>query len=232
MNRNVKMAYYVAFDAAQDSAKTPAALPELLRTDATPALPSFLRNPANASWIVLAVVQLLRHSPPDLLSANAPAYYTELVLPSMRHLRRWSSPTTGGPSPGFDPLLLRDLSSVSNELLYYLAVEGALEAAATAKRTPEPVWQTWQRELDALLRFRIVNDAAGWDLSPTLAAWAAMTLAPADPLRKASVRTPSGVIPLADCAIPNQPPDPTLAIPNALDSAIDLVAQLHLPPRP
>ena len=213
---------------AKDGSPTPA-LPELLCADGSPALPSFVRNPASAAWIILAAVQLLRHDQNNSAPANALAYYNDLVLPAMEYLRRWSSPATGGPPPGFDPVVLRDTSSVSNELQYYLAVEGAFEIAALAKREPEPSWQAWQRELDALMRFRIVNEPDGWDLSPTLAAWAAMTLAETSPLRKASVRTPSGPVLLGNCAVPALSPDPALDAPDAFDSAVDLVAQMHAP---
>mgnify|MGYP000885588950 CR=1 FL=1 len=219
--------FHAPLSAAENTAKVSAVLPELLRTDGTPVLPTFVRNPASAAWIVLAVVQVLRHSPPASVAADAPLYYSDLVLPAMRELRRWSLPASGGPSPGFDPVLFRDTSSVSNELAYYLAVDGALEVAARAKRPPEPLWQTWQRELDTMLRFRIVNETAGWDLSPTLAAWAAMTLAPENPLCKATVRTSAGAVTLRDCTIPALPLDPASADPDTFESAVDLVSFLQ-----
>ncbi len=226
--------FYRTILAANESPANPSAvLPELLRADGSPALPSFVRNPASAAWIVLAATQLLRHSPANAAPELASHYYEALVVPTMQYLRRWSSPATGGPSPGFDPLLLRDTSSVSNELQYYLATEGAFEIAALAKAAPGPDWQAWQRQLDALLRFRIVNEPKGWLISPTLAAWAAMTLSPTNPLCRASVRTQSGVVALGECAIPSLPPDkPLTAGPDAFDSAIDLVAILHSPDAP
>ncbi len=217
--------------ATEDAAKTPATLPELLHTDGTPALPSFVRNPASAAWTVLAAVQLTRHSSPEKASADAAFYYNDLVLPVMHYLRRWSLPANGGPPPGFDPVLFRDINSVSGELEYYMAVEGALELASLAKRPPEPSWQSWQRELEALLRFRIVNDASGWDLAPTLAAWASMTLAPDNPLRKATLRTSSGIVALGESVIPALPLDNSHLAPDTLDCAVDLVALLHRPAR-
>jgi hypothetical protein len=209
--------------------QSPNGFAELVWSDGTPALPTFVRNPANAAWVVLAAVQLLRHTPPDSAPAAAASYFADLIVPTMQSLRRWSRPTTGGPPPGFDPVLLRDASSVSNELLYYLAVEGAFEMATAAKSPPEKAWQSWQRELDALLRFRIVNEADGWELSPTLAAWAARTLAPTNPLRDAKVRMPSGTIPLGDCLPPTLPGDPASTTANAFDSVVDLVALLGNP---
>jgi len=218
--------YRAPLGAAEDNSKAPAVLPGLLRTDGTAALPTFVHDPSSTSWVVLAVVQLLRHSPPTAASADALAYYEELILPAMHYLRRWAFPANGEPSPGFDPALFRDNSSVSNELECYLAVEGALEVAALAKRQPEPTWQTWQRELDTTLRFRMVNESDGWDLSPTLTAWAAMTLPPENPLRKAAVRTPSGKAILGECTLPGQLASPETAGLDTLESAVDLVALL------
>ena len=224
--------FYAPLLAKDSRTGTTPALPELLRTDTASALPSFVHNPASTAWIVLAVVQLARLSPPDSVPANALSNYNELVLPAMQYLRRWSTPSTGGPPPGFDPLPFRDVSSVSNELLYYLGVQGSFDMATITKQPPHPDWQSWQRELEALLRFRMVNEPDGWDLSPTLSAWAAMTLSPADPLRKAAVRTPSGLVALGDCPIPTLPPATTtiLATPDTFDSALDLVALFHPTP--
>ena len=204
----------------------PPVFPALLRADGTSATPDCIHNPADTAWLVLGAVQILRHTPPDAATAAASAFQVELIAPVLRYLRRWSNPVTGGPSPGFDPARMRDTASVSNELLYYLALAGAVETANTSKTLPEPMWLSWRRDLDALLRFRLVNEKEGWALSPWLAAWAAMTMDPRDPLREAPVRTAQGTRPLSQCTIPTIAPETTMPTPNTLAAAADIVAIL------
>ena len=216
--------------AAGGHTATPAILPALVRADGKPATPSFIHNPADAAWLVLAAVQQVRHLPPEAAGPAAAAFHTQLVTPVLRHLRRWANPATGGPPPGFDPVRLRDAGGVGNELLYYLGVAGALEIAGLAKAIPDPSWQTWRRDLEALLRFRMVNEREGWQLSPYLAAWAAMSLDERDPLCEAPVRTADGMVRLSQCPIPTLSGQPSNTTPNALAAAADLIAIFTMPP--
>jgi GH15 family glucan-1,4-alpha-glucosidase len=145
-------------------------LPAALYADGKPATPDFVLDVEEAAWLVTA---LYRHG--VHLDDTARAAWWTGVWPSVEAigdlLASWRRADTGEPLPAYQPGHWRDGITMASVLIEYAGLESAAQIAQMLRKTPPPPWFERQRELDTLIRFRLVDQAALWEVEAPLAFW-------------------------------------------------------------